>query len=97
MSKAAKNGLRLARIESPILKSIAIRFDGDDKDYDSEYDLPESFYRHYSNYKQKLKLEYAINNPYELKRNPDVLYPSLLSVFDTLDGNSEEEQGRQDL
>lgn len=91
ISETAKNSLGSAKVKSPILKSIAVRFDGDDKDYDSDDDLPESFHICIAEIKEKLKLEYVMNDPYELKRNPCVLYPSLLSVFDTLDGNSEEE------
>lgn len=91
ISKDAKKNLVLARLKFRIPKSIAIRFDGDDKDYDSDDDLPESFHIRMAKIKEKLISEYAMNNPYELIRNSGVLYPSLLSVFDTLDDDSEEE------
>lgn len=93
MPKAAKDGFRCAKLETPIPKSIAVRFDDDDKDYDSDDDLPESAHIYLANYKTKIELDHAMYNPYELKSNPGFLYPSLLSQFDTLDGDSYEEEG----
>ncbi|GAA5798453.1 hypothetical protein HPULCUR_003856 [Helicostylum pulchrum] len=77
MPKAAKDGFRCAKLETPIPKSIAVRFDDDDKDYDSDDDLPESAHIYLANYKTKIELDHAI----------------LLSQFDTLDGDSYEEEG----